>query len=168
MDSMTLEQASYIGELIAVIAVISSLIYVALQVRQNTQAIHLSASQTTHDALSEAYMVAATNAELNGILRRGTDDFTALSDDEAGQFFAFWSATLYMTQNWYYQWRNGALEQDLFMSWMSGLTGAMNLPGFQHFWSHRKHLFTPALQDYVEQEVFGKGRPGHRALGTTR
>ncbi len=31
MDSMTLEQASYIGELIAVIAVIASLIYMALQ-----------------------------------------------------------------------------------------------------------------------------------------
>ena len=39
MEPLTLEQAYYIGELIAAFVVIVSVIYLALQVRQNTQVI---------------------------------------------------------------------------------------------------------------------------------
>ena len=46
MTSMTLEQASFIAEIIGVFAVVASLVHLALQLRQNTTAVRLS---TLHD-----------------------------------------------------------------------------------------------------------------------
>ena len=46
METLTLEQAYYIGELFGVVAVVTSLIYLAIQLRQNTKSIRLG---TLHD-----------------------------------------------------------------------------------------------------------------------
>ena len=53
METLTLEQAYYLGELLGVIAVVTSLIYLALQLRQNTLSIRMSNVQ----ALSSQYVL---------------------------------------------------------------------------------------------------------------
>lgn len=45
METLTLEQAYYIGELIAAVAVIISLIYVAKEIRQNTNMLRINSSR---------------------------------------------------------------------------------------------------------------------------
>jgi hypothetical protein len=44
MENITLEQIYYIGELIAVIAVIASLLYAGKQMKQNTEAMQVNAA----------------------------------------------------------------------------------------------------------------------------
>lgn len=53
METLTLEQAYYLGELLGVIAVVASLIYLTLQLRQNTLSIRMSNVQ----ALSSQYVL---------------------------------------------------------------------------------------------------------------
>lgn len=50
METIALEQMYYIGEIIGVIAVIASLLYVGKQLRQNTQAIEATSRQGALDA----------------------------------------------------------------------------------------------------------------------
>ena len=50
MEALTLEQAYYIAEIIGVLSIVMSLVYVAVQIRQNTVAIRSDTSQSIHDA----------------------------------------------------------------------------------------------------------------------
>jgi len=43
------------------------------------------------------------------------------------------------------------------------------MPGFQAFWQERRHIFIPALEKYLEQEVFLDVRdPDYHPLGVRR
>ncbi len=44
METLTLEQASYLAEIIGVVAVVGSIIYLAIQVKQSTQAAKITAA----------------------------------------------------------------------------------------------------------------------------
>ncbi len=85
---MNLEQLAQIGEFLWGLSVLLTMIYLAVQVRGNTRALHSVGAQQTHDTLLQGYMEMAKDANLNRIYRLGTQDHSALSEDESGQFFS--------------------------------------------------------------------------------
>ena len=163
---MTLDQIANIAEITGVVIVVITLIYLSVQLHQNTQALNSSSAQATHDALTNGYLTLATDSDLNRIFRNGSQDPSTLTDDEMGQFFAFWSATMFITQNCLYQTRSGALDEELMNTWLLGLRNTVHLPGFQYFWKQRNFVFSGDMQKYVE-DVLARPpeRLGHRALG---
>ena len=118
---MDLESLAQVGEFVGGISVIATLIYLALQIRGNSSAVRSAGAQQTHDTLIQGYFQLATDPQLNRIFRLGTQDISSLNEDETGQFFAFWSGTLYIAQNWLYQRETGALEEELVDTFLSGL-----------------------------------------------
>ena len=79
---MTLDQWASIAEIIAAIAVVASLIYLAVQLRQNTTAVMLNTAHSVTDelqqtfsllasdeSLAEVFALAATEPELSGVTR---------------------------------------------------------------------------------------------------
>ncbi len=68
---MTLEEFNFIAEIIASIAVIASLIYVALQIKQNTAATHVTAAQSFAEADNGFVGLINTSNNLADILHRG-------------------------------------------------------------------------------------------------
>ena len=90
---MNLQQLAQIGEFLGGISVLFTLIYLAIQLRGNTRAVQSAAAQQTHETLVQGYFEIANNADLNRIFRKGTIDYGSIDENEAGQFFAFWSGT---------------------------------------------------------------------------
>ncbi len=163
---MTLDQIANVAEIIGVIIVVITISYLAIQVRQNTQALHSSGAQSTHDALRSGYLAVATNSDLNRLVRNGCQDPSTLTDDESGQFFAFWTYIMFMTQNWLYQRRTRALDEDLTNTWLLAVSPDFHLPGFKHYWEHRKYMFSEELQIYVEEALAQPPiRPGTKIFG---
>jgi hypothetical protein len=163
---MTLDQFANIAEITGVVIIVVTLIYLSVQLRQNTQALHSTGAQATHDALGTYYLALARDSELLGLFRAGTEDLSRLSDDESAQFFALWTYTLYTTQNWIYQQRTSALDDELTNSWLASVSDNFHCPGFQQYWKHRRSYFSKALQEYVEEVMAGPPtRAGYRVLG---
>ncbi len=79
---MTLNQFSNLAEIVGVIIIVITLIYLSVQVRQNTQALYSTGAQRTHDALSTGFKMLATNSGCNRIFRSGCRDPSMLTDDE--------------------------------------------------------------------------------------
>jgi len=117
---MTLDQIANVAEIIGVIIVVITISYLAIQVRQNTQALHSNTAQATHESLTTGYRTLATDGDLNRLFRKGWNDPSALTEDELGQFFAFWTFTMYHTQNWLYQRSTHALDEELTDRWLIG------------------------------------------------
>ena len=147
---MSLSQIANLAEIVGVVIVVITLIYLSLQLRQNTQALRSTGAQATHDALGTYYLALAQDGPLLNLFRRGTDDMSGLTEDEIAQLFALWTYTLYNTQNWIYQQRTNALDEALTKSWLASVSDNFHCRGFQEFWQHRRDYFSKELQDYVD------------------
>lgn len=165
---MTLQQLAQIGEFLGGASVLVTLIYLAIQLKGNTKAVQSAAAQQTHETLIQGYFEIARNADLNRIFRVGTKDFSTINEDEAGQFFAFWSGIMYIAQNWIYQRDNGALDEKLVNSFLTGISSNFHSPGFGIFWSQRKNTFSQEMVDWVEGiRTKSPIRPGHVPFGVS-
>lgn len=78
---MTIQDWGALGELIGGVAVIATLIYLAVQIRQNTAMITAQAVQASVDATQRVLLFRAENPELRVILRKARAD-EQLSRDE--------------------------------------------------------------------------------------
>ena len=165
---MDLQQLAQIGEFLGGLSVLLTLIYLALQIRSNTTAVRSAAAQQTHDTLTDGYFRLAQDLALNRVFRTGTRDLSELTEDEMGQFFAFWSGTLYVCQNWLYQKDKGVLDEELMKSFLGGVATNFHADGFKAFWSSRRDTFSPTLREWVEGEMSKPGViEGWTTLGPT-
>ena len=162
---MTLDQYANIAEIIGVIIVVVTLLYLSVQVRQNTIALRSSTTHSVQAQIATNYGLIAADPELMGILLKGMQKPSALSALETGRFMAWWSIALYAWQNIYYQMLSGAYEKPIFDGFMRLLAGASSSPGFRTVWEQRKFILSTDFQEYVEAEVFTQKISGYQILG---
>ena len=90
---MTLEQYAQIGEIFAAIAVIASLIYVAQQLRQNTDMMRVGNAQHFVDFNISLVNPIVTNRELADVWIKGDSDFDNLDPIDQQRIVMFeWQA----------------------------------------------------------------------------
>ena len=76
METLTLEQAYYIGELVAAFVVLISLVYMAIQLRQNTNAIKLGTAHAVAEEFRGMFsLIASTQGILDGIVAAAREPF---------------------------------------------------------------------------------------------
>jgi len=109
METISLEQTYYIGELITTFAVVVSLIYVGIQVKQNTCATRSIARQSVTGSNLEWFGVAIDSKTLATAILKDSND-TPLDEHEE-LALRFWHIMRWRTlENAYYQYRNGLLD----------------------------------------------------------
>jgi len=96
---MNLNDLANIGQVIGAIAVVISLIYVALQIRQNTNAVRSATAQSVHEHFANWYHLIAADAELSRIAANGLRDYQSLSENERTRFIAAFMSFLSYSQN---------------------------------------------------------------------
>ncbi len=167
---MPIEQLANIAEVFGVLIVAITLIFLTVQMRQHTKALQSSTANSAHEQVgTQIYRPLATNDSLADIFVRGLDDPSCLSGVETARFFAFWQNALFTMQNWFYQWREGALDEAFWRSWSKIMINNSPTPGFCLFWEQRKYLFSEEFINYCETELFTKKPfPGYRPLGAPK
>ena len=155
-----------VGEIIGAVAVILTVGYLALQIRQNTAAVRSTATQGASQELAGVYHTLCTDPELAMIFVRGLKAPNELSDPEMARYFSLHMMTMFNMQTLYMQTQNQFMDETLLLSWSRVVSDIFETPGFQLFWGQRKHVFAPEFREYLEAEVFTKkGDPNYRPLG---
>lgn len=162
---MNLQELSQLGEFLGGFSVLLTLIYLAVQIRGNTKAVRSAGAQQTHDSMVHLYSQLASDTDLNRIFRHGTKNLAVLSEDESGQFYAFWSATLYIAQNWLYQKERGVLDEELVTTWLAGVASNFQYDGFKEYWSGRQYMYSEGLQNWVQDGISKPKPSGYATLG---
>ncbi len=89
---MSLEQILYVSQVIGSLAVIGSLVFVGVQLRQNTRAVRASTSQAHSTMYHEIVASVIESGEVANIWRRGLAQPDSLGPDELVRFIAFASS----------------------------------------------------------------------------
>ena len=134
---MNLNDLANLGQIIGALAVVVSLIYVALQIRQNTNAVRSAAAQVVHEHFASWYHLLAADAELSQVAVNGLQDYASLSERDKARFIATFMAFLSYTQNAFLKWREGLLASPLWFGWELVIMNLVCAPGGKTFWRER-------------------------------
>lgn len=155
MDTLTLEQAYYIGELVSTIAVITSLIYVALQIRQNTHTIKLNSAQNLSHELRESLALLVADAELSNIHLRAMQDIDGLDPGDKFRFYMFLNNVFRVYENAHYQNTQGTVDKSVWNGMLGNMNATKLMSGYKAFWNDRKNIFSKEFQEFYDSELGG-------------
>jgi hypothetical protein len=162
---MTIQELGAIGELIGGIAIIISLLYVGLQIRQHSSTLRSTTAQSATEMAESVYVPVMQDATLADLTIRGLKDPSTLSEVDMARFTSHWQNGFFTLQNWFYQWRAGTLDDDIWGGWSQVFTDIYTTPGIKYFWDKRCQYFSKEFRDYLEKDLFLKeSTPGYRIL----
>jgi hypothetical protein len=150
---MSLGDLANLGQIIGAIAVVVSLIYVALQIRQNTNAVRAATSQSVHEHFANWYNSLACDASLSKIVIDGLRNYASLSETDKVRFVATFMAFLSYSQNAFIKWKQGLLAPPLWLAWEQIIMNFTGAPGGQAFWKERAYLFGEEFRRHVEDDL---------------
>ena len=163
---MNLNDLANIGQVVGAIAVVISLIYVALQIRQNTNAVRSATAQTVHEHFARWYHLVAANDELAKIVANGLRDYGSLSEHERVRFIAAFMSFLSYSQNAFLKWRDGLLASSLWMGWELVIMNLVCAPGGKAFWKDRAYMFGDEFRRYIDDDLIKrKPHPEAKPMG---
>jgi len=152
---VSLEDLGNIGEFVAAVAVLISLIYLAVQIRQNTKSLRASTFQGAIRDVVEHLDQLAGDAELTRIWFAGIRDFESLPAEDRQRFSVYANSLLRRIENVVYQTSQGTLHPGSWRGLRASLKDTFSHPGVVAWWRRARHLFNPQLQDFVEAELLG-------------
>lgn len=146
---MSLEQASFISQIVAAVALTGSLIFVALQIRQNTKVERLESLNValrTHMKLMADLTATDADAEL---FRKFVTSFESLSLNERGRVHAMMVARLASFNQIMFLQKAGALPLDEFEAIRSAFISILRTNGARQWWDLYKHRAPHRVDAYV-------------------
>jgi hypothetical protein len=150
---MSLEDLGNIGEFVAAVAVVISLIYLAVQIRQNTSSVRASTFHETASRAGDFTRAIAEQKELGRILLTGLGGLEQLEDDADRLRFVMLLTTVFRQyEDLLFQYRAGTLSSESWEAWRYSLRFYFSNPGFLPFWELRRLAFTESFRKFVETE----------------
>jgi hypothetical protein len=150
---VTITELGSLGELIAAVATVVTLAYLALQIRQNTRAIRGSATRESLDLLNSAHQPMLNNPELGSRFFRGLTNPDSLSEDEAAQFTLALYTVVGTFQTLFFQRQQALLDRDIFDHQTRALVTYFYTPGGKRWWDSVASQFTPQFRDFINGQL---------------
>jgi len=134
------------AEVLGVVGVIGSLAFVALEIRQNTNAVKSATIQAISEQSFAFNALLIENADLRAA--RLASFSGTLTQDQQMQMDNLFAAALRVRQNRYVQAELGALDNDTASE--IGTGGILLDPAFAEYWERNKARFSDGFREYLE------------------
>jgi hypothetical protein len=146
---MSLEDLGNIGEFVAAVGVIVSLIYLASQIRQNTRTLKVGSLQSVYENYQARLRMTAESESLAGITRTGINRFNDLTEEEQIRFNALWACSVLQFQITLRLYKSGVLDRSTFAAYEADLISNLLSPGLREWWQTVQRRYPPELRDHV-------------------
>ena len=149
---MTLQDWGALGELIGGVAIIVSLIYVGLQVRQSTHATRAATSQ----AFTDQYISVLPPLREPGfaeIFWLGLRGLHNLQGSEKVVFMSFIATFLRIFEVFYFQEKDGALDSRVFGGWNNTFVDLFTYEGPREVLEIRNHWYSAQFTEYLQDRI---------------
>jgi hypothetical protein len=147
---MSLTDLAAIGSLISSVAVLISLIYLALQVRQAEKNQQASIRQGRATRAVDI-ILAAGDPALAEALPKGTAGAADITQAEFGQFAAIYGAFLASAEDTWLQHKEGLLSEAVFASFAASWRQTLAQPGVRALWTLRRVGFEAGFAKFMDR-----------------
>jgi hypothetical protein len=146
---VTLEEINYASQIFGVVLIFASLVFVGLQIRQNTLATRAASHNAVSNSLNEINRMFAENADLTKIWLKGMADRQALTPEERWRFDSTARAYMHVCETMYIQAGLGAGDKSVLYAEEDGIKLAFTSPGMREWWAENPYGFCPEFRGYV-------------------
>jgi len=150
---MSWDAVSALGQVVGALAVVLTLVYLAVQIRQNTKGLRLSATAGAIAAVREWNYLFISDYSVRQTFRKGTTGLGNLSEDESAQFGGMTLNLLKIAENLHFQFLNGALHPAIWKAWDNHLSKFVSTVGCLQYYNARRQSFNPTFQDWMDSLV---------------
>jgi len=147
------EAIGAIGEVFGATAVILTLVYLAVQIRQNTQNGRDSAVLNAISDFAHGTDELNRDPELVRIWFEGRINFQELDQLEKQRFALYLTSAFHRYEIVLYQARRGKLDELAVTGLRSQMRYAFEGPGTREWWRGSRFLFNPEFQEYCDSLV---------------
>lgn len=147
---MNWEATGAIAELIAAIAVVTSLVYLAVQVRHGIATARSTAYQEVYRDLRDSF----TSSDYDPILKLFNNE--RLTEEELKGLPKILLLRMRAYENWWVQHRDGVLTDEIFFTYITHMENTLASSVARNWWRDKKVKFIPGFEEYVHS-VIGKG-----------
>lgn len=148
---MNWEAVGALSEIIGAIAVIVTLAYVAIQIRESTRASRSAAVTDATSAVQAWYQELGTNPAAARLFLNGMARPDELSVEDQFQFLMLVHSVFLGFQRSYFLSKAGTLDVALRDSIGTAVRSVNHLPGMRFYWRQRRAFFQPEFVAWVEQ-----------------
>jgi hypothetical protein len=147
---MNWEAIGAIGEIVGALAVFLTLIYLAIQIRQNTRAVQASAIDSANSQVSTIRMHIFSDSEVANIYRRGNEDPTSLDADDSIRYRLMIHNILLSLSNVITQASVTGLSESTWRTQLPILTRVVATAGGHWFWKNYRHEFEESFRQTID------------------
>jgi hypothetical protein len=151
VSSINWEALGAIANLLAAIGVIATLIYLSIQIRQNTKAVRSSSIQNLVQGFSTTAQAAIENEHIIPLLLKGNAGADALTEVERARLHFWFIMTFRRFEGVYFQRDLGIVDADVIDGFERSHLAVLASKGAQEWWATSKGIFNSGFVRYVEQ-----------------
>ncbi len=149
---MTFERWRMLFEAVGLLAVVLSIVFLSLEVRQNTQAMRAAAIQDATNVARQQLLMLVTDQEAHRIEMLGHENPNQLNPEEHRRYLymirSFWLGM----QGLYRQWQLGVLPEDEWTVMSGVICRELATPGVQSDWPNERNSLIPDFVAFVDTE----------------
>ena len=149
---MKLEKWALIAEIAGGVAVVFSLVYVGLQVAQNTQAIRINTVQQSLSWILSESEHLLLNEDLRETM--SVEDPTTLSPTDRLQYDIQQLTVLRTFEYQYFLYDEGQLDEGMWSGLRQRMVDFGSDESLRIMWDERKTWFNPRFREFMEGEIF--------------
>ena len=146
---MNWEAIAAISQIIGTIAVVVSLLYLAVQIKSQARESRIDSVHELNEAFRSA-ITAFQNAELASLFVRGKENFETLEESERLQFISMVQGIMRVWEDAYRQHKEKRLDKVVWKAMVIQFSGYMSLPGVMSVWTIRKNAYSEDFRAFVD------------------
>lgn len=150
---MTLEQVFLVSQTIAALAIVGSLIFVALELRNSNRASRHRAAEEAHQKYQALQLEVATDADVARVWVTGLHDFSSLDAVDRTRFLLLGHNVFKNWESIHMVHREGHLPDDTYASADLMAGDLLAYAGLRTAWSSRQKYFYPAFRALVDAKI---------------
>ncbi|NIR44180.1 MAG: hypothetical protein GWN99_08660 [Gemmatimonadetes bacterium] len=156
---MNWEAIGAVGEAAGAVGVIVSLVYLAVQVRQNTRSVRGEMYESIVTAIVDLVEPLTQDQELARIFETAVEDWDAVSFEDRSRLVYLLFSVFKLFENLHYQFRQGTLDPSLWAGWHNLILSYYAMPGVRTWWQMRRLAFSAEFRDYLESVSIDRPLP---------
>jgi hypothetical protein len=156
---MNWEMLSAVGQVVAAVGVIPSLIYLAVQIREQNKERRRTGINVLTAQWSDLVRSAQENREFAMVFLEGVHSFNHLDGPDKLRFSAFFTRFTRNCEGMFIYYRDGALEKALWEEVERTMNDYFAYPGVKEWWVTRKHWLTDEFRMVVEGIIAKNSEP---------
>src|SRR5438477_3130514 len=156
---MNWEMLSAIGQLVAAVGVIPSLIYLAIQIREQNKERRRAGINVLTAQWGDLVKSAQESADFSALFLKGIRSFYGLDPVAKLRFSAFFTRFTRNCEGMFLYYRDGALDKARGCQVERTISDYFAYPGVKEWWSTRKHWLTDEFRTVVEALIAKNREP---------